>query len=221
VIRVHEHAPPPAADLLDRARRIAPATIGHLREIGFVDTGIVPLVTPVSVVGPALTVRMVAPDGGAVHMAIDAALAGDVLVIDTGGDRAHACWGDGTTLAAQTRGIAAVIIDGVATDVQDIRRTRFPVFCRGLSVLTVKAAYTNGEVNGVIGCGGATVSPGDLVMADDNGIVIVSPDEMEPLLAAAEKFEEHEARIRARLAAGESLVKIVQDMSREHQGGKR
>ena len=71
MIRVHEHAPPPPVDLLDRARRIAPATIGHLREIGFVDTGIAPLVTPVSVVGPALTARMVAPNGGAVHMAID------------------------------------------------------------------------------------------------------------------------------------------------------
>src|SRR5512132_3952274 len=99
MIRVHEHAPPFPPDLIERARRIAPATIGHLREIGFVDAGIVPLVTPVSVVGPALTVRMVAPDGGGVHMASDAAHAGDVLVIDTGGDRAHACWGDGTTLA--------------------------------------------------------------------------------------------------------------------------
>ena len=95
------------------------------------------------------------------------------------------------------------------------------MFCRGLSVLTVKAAYTDGEVNGVIACGGATVSPGDLVIADDNGIVIIAPDDLGPLLAAAEKFGEHEARIRARLAAGESLVEIVRAMSREHQGGKR
>lgn len=221
MIRVHAHAQPPAAGLLERARRVAPATIGHLREIGFADSGLVPLVTPVSVVGPALTVRMVSPDGGAVHMAIDAAQPGDVLVIDTGGDRSHACWGDGTTLAAQTRGIAAVIIDGVATDVQDIRRLGFPVFCRGLSVLTVKAAYNDGEVNGVVTCGGATVSPGDIIMADDNGIVIISPIEMPALLTAAEQFEEHEVRIRARISAGESLVDIVRAMAREHQGGNR
>jgi len=221
MMRVHAHAQPPAADLLERARRVAPATIGHLREIGFADSGLVPLVTPVSVVGPALTVRMVSPDGGAVHMAIDAAQPGDVLVIDTGGDLSHACWGDGTTLAAQTRGIAAVIIDGVATDVQDIRRLGFPVFCRGLSVLTVKAAYNDGEVNGVVTCGGATVSPGDIVMADDNGIVIIPPAEMPALLTAAEQFEEHEVRIRARISAGESLVDIVRAMAREHQGGNR
>lgn len=221
MIRVHAHPQPPAAGLIERARRIAPATIGHLRETGFVDSGLAPLMTPVSIVGPALTVRMVAPDGGAVHMAIDAAQPGDVLVIDTGGDRSHACWGDGTTLAAQTRGVAAVILDGVATDVQDIRRLGLPVFCRGLSVLTVKAAYKEGEVNGVVTCGGVAVSPGDVVMADDNGIVIIPPAEMPALLAAAEQFEEHEVRIRARITAGESLVDIVRAMAREHEGGSR
>jgi 4-hydroxy-4-methyl-2-oxoglutarate aldolase len=212
LITVHKRGGSIPNDLLTRAGRIAPASIGHLRERGFMDPQIELRTGSVRLVGPALTVRLVAPHGGAVHMAIDAAQPGDIIVVDTGGNRTHACWGDGTTIAAKARGVAGVIIDGVATDVQDLRRLGFPVYCRGLSVLTTKATYEDGEVNGRIVCGGTPVAPGDLVLADDNGVAVIPQAEVEPVVRDAERFEEHERAIHARLAAGESLVEIVREL---------
>jgi regulator of RNase E activity RraA len=209
MIMVRERGKSAAGNVLGRAARIAPASIGHLRERGFMDAGIALRTESVRLAGSALTVRLVAPHGGAVHMAIDAAQPGDVIVIDTGGNRTHACWGDGTTIAAKARGVAGVIIDGMATDVQDLRRLGFPVFCRGLSVLTTKATFEDGEVNGSIVCGGTPVAPGDLVLADDNGVVVIPQTEAEAVVRAAEEFEEHEQAMHARLVAGESLVDIV------------
>src|SRR3989304_3306899 len=83
----------------------------------------------------------------------------------------------GARAAARVRGIQGVIIDGAATDVQAVRAMQFPVFCRTVSALTTKALHLTGEVNAPIRCGGVSVAPGDLILADENGVVVVSPGE--------------------------------------------
>src|SRR5262249_32813752 len=99
---------------------VSVATIGHYIETGAVDPAIQSVVPNVKVAGPAVTVRTIPPDSVPVHAAIDYLRAGDILVVDTGGDRCHAPVGEVVTLAAHQRGAAAIVVDGVCTDVDEI-----------------------------------------------------------------------------------------------------
>ena len=182
------------------------------------DPQVKPLAAGTTLCGPAVTVRIAPPDGSAIYYAIDVATPGDVLVVDTGGDLQHACWGDGTSTAARVRGIQGVIIDGAATDVQAVRAMQFPVFCRTVSALTTKALHLTGEVNAPIRCGGVSVAPGDLILADENGVVVVSPGECEHLVTLAEAFERDEQALHQQIASGESLVGLSRMMGRGRKG---
>jgi len=156
-------------ELIARYRKIEPATLGHLLEFGFIDPQIHPLFPPGVVVGPAFTVRTSPQDSTIVHLAIDLAQPGDVLFIDRSGDRTHAPWGGMTALAASLKKIAAVVIDGVATDLSEMQSAETPIFCRGLSAMTTKNLARDGEINTPVAIGGIAVCPGDLVLADANG----------------------------------------------------
>src|ERR671916_269055 len=152
-------------------------TIGHFLEAGFVDPDIRAMVTPVKIVGRAVTVRITAPDSVLVHKATELIEPGDALVIDIGGDTRHAPVGEMVALAARERGGVAIVLDGVCTDIVEIRAMGLPVFARGTSVLTTKLhGLKTGAVNGPVACGGVVVRPGDVVLADDNGVLILPVD---------------------------------------------
>lgn len=195
-------------ELLQRYQKIEPATVGHLLESGFCDPEIRPLWMPCSVVGPAVTVRTSALDSSIVHVAIDLAEPGDVLLIDRSGDRRHACWGGMTTLAAKTRGLAGVIIDGCVTDLLEIEEFQFPVYGRSISALTTKGLAMDGEINTTIQIGGVPVDPGDLVIADSDGIVIMSPTVAEQIVDKAEAGEARSSWIREELSSGTAISEL-------------
>jgi len=195
-------------ELLQRYQKIEPATVGHLLEFGFCDPEIRPLWTPCRVVGPAFTVRTSALDSTIVHVAIDMAEPGDVLVIDRSGDRRHACWGGMTTLAAKMRGLAGVIIDGCVTDLLEIEEMQLPVYGRSISALTTKGLATEGEINTAVQIGGAPVSPGDLVVADSDGIVIMPPAVAAQIVDRAEVGESRSAWIREELLSGTKISEL-------------
>ena len=195
-------------DLLQRYKKIEPATIGHLLDFGFCDPKIRPLWTPCRVVGPAFTVRTSALDSTIVHVAIDMAEPGDVLVIDRSGDRRHACWGGMTTLAAKMRGLAGVIIDGCVTDILEIEETQLPVYGRAISALTTKGLAMEGEINTTVQIGGAPVNPGDLVVADSDGIVIMPPAVAAQIVDKAEVGESRSAWIREELLNGTKISEL-------------
>jgi regulator of RNase E activity RraA len=188
-------------ELIKRYRAIEPATVGHILEFGFCDPGLQPLWRPCSVVGPAFTVRTTALDSSVVHVAIDMAEPGDVILIDRNGDTRHACWGGMTSLAAKRRGIAGTIVDGCATDFVEIQELAFPVYARSITALTTKGLAESGEINTSIQIGGVVVNPGDLVVADSDGILIMSPE------LAAELVEQAEARQKRGAWAQEQLLK--------------
>lgn len=148
-----------------------------------------PLFDAIRFAGPAVTARTLASDLAAVFKAIDISTPGDVVVVDTRGSRDTAFWGENMTISAQNRGVAAAVIDGACRDVVEIRRLGFPVYSRGI-VPNVAAIAGYGQVNVPAQCGGQPVAPGDLIVADENGVVVV------PLHAAAELLE----RTRALLA---------------------
>lgn len=195
-------------ELIARYRKIEPATIGHMLEFGFVDPAIHPLFPPGVVVGPAFTVRTAPQDSTIVHLAIDQVQPGDVLLIDRSGDRTHAPWGGMTALAASLNGIAAVVIDGVATDLGELQEAGTPVFCRGLSAMTTKGLARDGEINTPVAIGGVAVCPGDLVLADANGILVLSPALAEKLIDEAEQRQDRSAELPALLRGGAKISEV-------------
>ncbi len=124
------------------------------------------------VVGPAFTVRTPPGEHPAVKRALEQAAPGDVIVIDGGSCVERALWGDRMALRAQELGVAGVVIDGAVRDVAQVEELAFPLFAI-TSVPTAPRSDLDGELGGTITCGGRRVEPGDLVVGDDDGVVVV------------------------------------------------
>lgn len=146
------------------------------------DVAIKPVYKDVKVVGPALTAKMPPGDIGLNRKVIDLAQPGDVIVIDRCGDVQYACWGGAVTLFCKVKGIEAMIVDGSVTDRMEIADMQWPVFSRAVSGCVGRKLEKGGGVNIPIQCGGVVVQPGDLIVADDDGIAVINPDEAEDLL---------------------------------------
>lgn len=211
--------------LLERLQAIPPATVGHMWHFGFMESSLRPIGRRNFVVcGPALTVKTMAIDNGVVHAAIDMAQPGDIIVIDRNGDNKHAPWGEMTSLGAKLRGVAATIVDGPATDIVEIEEMEYLVFCRGISPITTRSTGATGEINTTIQCGGVSVSPGDIILADDNGVLVIPPAEVADVVERCEPRVQREAEIRRRLHAGERLSditgaaqRVADTLSRQHE----
>lgn len=185
-------------------------TIGHFLEDGFVDPAIQSLLDGVKVAGPAVTVRIAGNDAFAMNRALLELYAGSVLVVDMSGDHRHAPVGAVTAAAALSRGAAGVVVDGVATDLLELRAAGLPVFARGTSCLTTKRVHNDrSAVNVPVMCGGVEVRPGDWVLADDNGVIVLSPEALGSVLGKARTSDAAEPALLARIAAGQPLESVL------------
>jgi len=197
------------AALAERLARVSFPTLGHFLEEGFADHGIRALV-PGKLVGRAVTLRLVGADALAVNDALALLQPGDVLVIDMGGDHAHAPVGAVTACAAQCAGARGVIVDGVVTDILELRDTGLPIFARGTSVLTTKRrGLRESAINVDVVCGGVAVRPGDLVLADDNGVLFTTVAKIAGLIDRALQSDRAEPAILARLRSGEKVGQVL------------
>lgn len=201
---------PPTLDkaLVEKLVRAEPATIGHFRDWGFMDPGIRAQLPNIRIAGPAVTVRAPGVDGTVVGYALGQVRPGDVLVIDRCGDHRHAAFGGLVAYACKTAKIAGVIIDGVATDIGEVRQYNVPLWCRGLSAVTTKRIGLGGEFCVPVQCGGVNVNPGDVIIADECGIVVLDPKDAEAAADRAIMMQNNEVKSRARLDAGEKLPDI-------------
>ena len=188
---------------------IETATLGHFLETGFMAPSLQGLLPGRRVFGPALTVRIQGDDGAMLTDALSAAKPGQVIVIDRCGDLRHACWGAVTTAAAKARGVVGAVIDGFVTDRSAIEHEDFPVWCRGRSPITTKPRRLGGDFNVTVGCGGVSVRPGDMILADENGVVALDKKQAANHAARARKMQEDEVGILERLRAGETLADIT------------
>ena len=196
------------SELVSKLRKAEPATIGHFRNWGFMDPAIRAMQSDVRIAGPAVTVRAPGVDGTIVGYALGQVRPGDVLIIDRCGDHRHAAFGGLVAYACKVARLAGVIIDGVATDIGEVRRYGVPLWCRGLSALTTKRIGLAGEFCVPVSCGGVDVRPGDVVIADECGIVVLPPAEAEAIAERAIGMQDAEAVSRKRLDAGEKLPDI-------------
>jgi len=167
-----------------------------------------PIDSDMKVCGTSITVDCPAADNLTLHKAIEVAAEGDVLVVDAKGNKeAGGMWGEIMTTAAQTKGIRGVVIDGAVRDVRALLDLRFPTFASAISPGgTVKK--TLGSINTSIICGGVAVHPGDVVIGDADGVVVVPMNIAEDLITKAEEREDAETEIKKRLRMGETTMKI-------------
>lgn len=149
------------------------------------DMGLRPLWAPIPrIAGPAYPVRNEPADNLMLHIAIHRAPPGSVIVCQAG-DNDYAQAGGNVCAWAQKRGVAGIVVDGVLRDVGESREHGFPLFGRGIIPIPAKRTKV-GVLNGPVTCGGVAVAPGDLVIADEEGIVVLPAAKAEEILKAAE-----------------------------------
>ena len=189
--------------------RAEPATIGHFITTGILSPQIRAHFENVRTVGTAVTVKMPGADGGILHYAMGCARPGDFLVVDRCGESVTAAMGGAMAYAAKQAGIAGIIIDGYVTDLGELRQHGVPVWSWGASAITTRVKGEEGEFCTAVQCGGVVVRPGDAVIADENGIVILPPAQALVLARRAIEFQENEKHTLARLAQGEKFPDVV------------
>lgn len=165
---------------------LSPTTLADaLSRAQVMDMGIRPLWQGMPrVAGPAYPVRCEPGDNLMLHAAIYRAEPGSIIVVEAG-DVDYAVAGGNVCAVAQKRGIAAFVVDGVIRDLAETRENRFPVFARG--VIPIPGGKDKiGVLNGTVRCGGVEVSPGDVVVADEEGIIVVPVAQLETVLQKAQ-----------------------------------
>lgn len=205
---VNDLPPQLSPDLIALLARAEPATIGHVLHAGFMDIGMRGLLPDRCIAGTAVTVRAPGPDCTMVHYALGKIRPGDVLVIDRCGDHRHAAAGGAVAYAARKAGVAGIVLDGVVSDIGELRQYGVPVWARGLSTVTTKHMDFGGAFCTPVSCGGVGVRPGDAILADENGVLVLRPDQIETAARTAIAMQEAEKELLARLDAGEKLPDI-------------
>ncbi|MGP8473875.1 4-carboxy-4-hydroxy-2-oxoadipate aldolase/oxaloacetate decarboxylase [Burkholderia sp. PR2] len=175
---------------------------------GALDSGIKPIHESMRIAGPALTVDVRPADNLMLHYALLKAKPGDVLVVDAKGFVEAGPWGDVLTEQAMKIGVAGLIINGAVRDASTITDMGFPVFCRGLSI---KGTGKNqpGKLNVPICIGDVQINPGDIIVGDRDGVVVVPRQLADRTLADSLAREEKEADFRARIKNGATTVELL------------
>jgi len=176
---------PVSESIRQRLAEVETATVGHFRHWGFMDRNIQALGHTRRLVGTAVTLALPAQDSTLLHHVLGQLQPGHIVVIDRLGDRKHACWGGGVTCAAHAAGATAAIVDGVCTDPLEIAQLAFPVWCRGISPITTRIYGLGGMLNQPVSCGGVVVNPGDIILCDENGVLVLPPEEVDEVADAA------------------------------------
>lgn len=186
-----------------------PAVIGHFRYTGFMSPAIRAHFPDCRIAGTAVTVRIPGMDGSMVHYAVGQARPGDILVFDRCGDETIATMGGAVAYAAKKAGVAGIIVDGLVTDLGELRQYGVPVWSKGTSAVTVKTLGLGGEFCVPVTCGSVAVSPGDAILADENGILVLSASDIETSARRALKMMSDEKQTLQRIDRGEKYPDIV------------
>lgn len=198
-----------SAESIQTLRDFGSATVYEAQGAkGALDSGIKPIDKAMRVAGPAVTVDIRPGDNLMLHYAMLKVKPGDVLVVDAKGFVEAGPWGDVFTEQAIKIGLAGLIINGAVRDASTITQMGFPVFCRGLSI---KGTGKNqpGKLNVPICIGDVQINPGDIVIGDQDGVVVVQKDEVDFAISSSLAREEKEALFREKIRNGATTVELL------------
>ncbi|HEY8450203.1 MAG TPA: 4-carboxy-4-hydroxy-2-oxoadipate aldolase/oxaloacetate decarboxylase [Bacillota bacterium] len=203
----------PRRDQVERARAAGVAMLHEAMGIvsgrlGLMSPRMRPLNPGLRIAGPAITAYNHPGSGLMVHVANHLAQPGDVLVLCSGGSDRVAQWGDMATTQAQERGVAGVVIDGAVRDSDELIERRFPVWSTSVSAAHPERNVA-GAVNVPVVCDGVLVRPGDLVVADTDGVLVVPFEDIDAVLAAAEERARKEEAIVDGVRSGRTMYEIL------------
>ena len=206
----------PAKELVEQFRGMPVANIDdNMGRIAAVDAAIVPI-NKSPLLGTAFTVRMPAGDNLMFHKAMDMAQPGDIIMIDVGGGIERSIFGELMVTYCRERGISGIVCDGAIRDAEGLSKlTDFAVYAKGV---TPNGPYKNGpgEINVPIVIGGKQVNPGDIIVGDEDGVIIINPADAENLAAATRATMEKEAKIMEDIVTkGEYIRPWVDEKLRE------
>ncbi|MCV6575360.1 MAG: RraA family protein [Cohaesibacter sp.] len=212
--------------LIERLKQVDTATIGHFIMQGAMEPSLRPVNPNLKLAGRAVTLFLPDLDSALLHHATGLLRPGDVLVIDRGEDHRHACIGGGVGLAIEQSAGNGAVVDGPCTDLNEVLALELPLWCRGVSPITTRNLGTQGQMNVPITCGGVCVRPGDLILADDSGVLCLDPLEAEELIERAEVKESRSERLQAALKSGQKMgdytgasQKILQTLQAQRDAG--
>lgn len=200
-----------AGDVVDALGSIGVSTIHEAQDrTGLLASRLRPIFPGMRIAGTAVTVSVAPADNWMLHVAVEQCRPGDVLVVAPTAPSDAGYFGELLATALQVRGVRGLVIDAGCRDVAELHAMSFPVWSSFVSAFgTVKE--TLGDVNVPIVCAGQRVEPGDVVVADDDGVVVVSRPRADDVLTASREREERESVARSRYRAGE-LSLDVSDM---------
>lgn len=163
--------------------------------------------------GPAVTVKVRSGDNFMLHKALEIVKPGDVLVVETQGCNAYAVCGDLMVSCMDKLGVVGIVVDGAVRDIATLREIGMPVFARG-TVCGAGDKDGPGEINFPVACGGVVVNPGDLVMGDEDGVVVVPKNDIEEVIEGANKKLDIEAKRREEISGGKYVKSGLDDFMR-------
>ena len=196
---------PAVDDLVERFKKVPAANVGDAQERFGVASGLLPMWRGAQLAGPAFTVWTRPGDNLYIHQALDQARPGDVIVVNGHGDTTRALIGDLIGIRARTLGIAGFVIDGAVRDADALAECGIPVFARSV---TPAGPYKHGpgRLGQPVALAGVVVTPGDIVVADADGVVVVRHEDAETVLVEAERIETAEAAKRIAYSRGEGAA---------------
>ncbi|HIJ55616.1 MAG TPA: RraA family protein [Deltaproteobacteria bacterium] len=213
----------PPKQVVEGFRSICTSTIADLLdEMGLkgIMYGIRPVEPGARMVGPAVTIKEVSGDVGtytdsdfSIGTVIESAESGDILVFDNAG-KEISTWGGLATTAAKERGIAGAVIDGGCRDADDTIEMGFPIFSRHITPTPARTRIKILEINGVVLCGSTRVCPGDIIVADRTGVVVVPRQKANDILKRANAFEKAETEFVESLKKGKTFNEMHQQTGR-------
>ena len=152
---------------------------------------------------------------------IEAAKPGDIIVIDNGGKLEFSCWGGLLALSAKLKGVSGVVIDGASRDIDEARELGFPVYARGAVPMTARGRVMQESFNQEIQFAGVQCHPGDLVIADGSGVVIIPREKEEEVVTAAETLYQKEQEMADGIRKGYSGMEMLEKLGYEQMLNKK
>jgi 4-hydroxy-4-methyl-2-oxoglutarate aldolase len=196
-------------ELVSEYKQLSSATVHEASgAIGALSANIKPISPDMVVCGPAITVNLRPGDNLMLHKAIYVAQSGDVIVADAKGFTEAGAWGEIMAVAAQARGIGGLVFNGAVRDSQAMTELGFPVFSRALCIKGTEK-ISLGWINHPLILDNVTIQPGDLILGDRDGVVVVKREDAAEILQKSKDREEKEKGIKERLKRGESTLDIL------------